>query len=90
LQYSDNGSGINYSKLKEKYLNEYPNSSPTTKELTSYIFRPEVSTSSTVEMSGGRGVGLSFVKDLVTKHGGKISLGIKDGLSFKIVFPLSA
>jgi signal transduction histidine kinase len=88
LTYSDNGSGIDFNKLKEKYQKEYPNTNPSMKDLTAYMFKPDVSTSSTVDMSGGRGIGLSFVKDLIAKHGGKITLGLKDGLSYKIVFPL--
>lgn len=89
VDYSDNGKGLDYTKLKEKYLKLYPGSEPTKSQLSQLIFRPEVSTANTVSTIAGRGVGLSLVKDLVSQYKGKLSFGSSEkGLIFKIVFPI--
>ena len=88
LEYSDDGNGLNWQKIGDKFKKVFPNRPVDRKQLLSAIFNPEFSTSSEVSTIAGRGVGLSLVKDLVTENKGKISVNSSEkGLTFKFVFP---
>ena len=90
IVFSDDGSGLDWEKIKTKYIKLNPKAKDVSKNiLLSSIFSPEFSTSEETGMVAGRGVGLSLVKDIVKENGGTISVNSSDsGLSFKFVFPL--
>jgi two-component system chemotaxis sensor kinase CheA len=93
--FSDDGSGLDWQKIKKKYLEKNPGANVDKKIILSSIFSPEFSTAAEtdtadVSMHAGRGVGLSFVKDLVKEHRGSINVNsTKAGLTFKFTFPLA-
>ena len=90
--FSDDGQGLNWEKIKNKYLKMHPEEKTVTKNvLLSSIFMPEFSTSEETSTVAGRGVGLSLVKDLVKDNGGSINVNSSEsGLSFKFTFPMPA
>ena len=89
--FSDDGRGLDWEKIKAKYLQRHPNATDFSKKvLLPTIFLPEFSTSEEVTSVAGRGVGLSLVRDLVKENGGTIRLETPEtgGLTFKFSFPL--
>ena len=88
--FSDDGRGLDWKKIKEKYMETYPNAKEISKNtLLAAIFSPEFSTADATTQAAGRGVGLSLVKDLVKENNGNISVSSSEsGLSFKFTFPL--
>jgi len=89
ITFSDDGAGLDWKKIKEKYLEKNPGKSVDKKILLSTIFSPEFSTAEETSTAAGRGVGLSFVKDIVKEYNGTIAVNSTEaGLTFKFVFPL--
>jgi chemotaxis protein histidine kinase CheA len=92
IVFSDDGRGLDWEKLKAKYLKLHPETKEVNKKmLLSSIFMPEFSTSEETTTVAGRGVGLSLVKDLVKENNGSINVNsTESGLTFKFVFPIPA
>ena len=92
ITFSDDGHGLDWKKIKNKYLELHPEAKETSKEiLISTIFSPEFSTSDTASTIAGRGVGLSLVKDIVKENNGSINVNSSEsGLAFKFTFPIPA
>ena len=92
ITYSDDGRGLDWEKIKSKYLELHPGSEDVTnKQLLASIFSPEFSTSEETTMVAGRGVGLSLVKDIVKENKGSINVNSSDaGLTFKFTLPIPA
>ncbi|MCL2066324.1 MAG: ATP-binding protein [Treponema sp.] len=90
IVFSDDGHGLDWDKIKARYLELHPGAQDTSKKaLLASIFTPEFSTSDEISMVAGRGVGLSLVRDIVKENGGAISVNSSDhGLSLKFTFPL--
>ena len=90
VTFSDDGGGLNWEKIKTKYLHLHPDAKEVDrKTLLSSIFSPEFSTSEETTTVAGRGVGLSLVKDLVKENNGNIKVDSSDtGLTFKFTFPV--
>ena len=88
--FSDDGRGLDWGKLKAKYLEINPGAKNIDKKvLLSSIFLPEFSTSKETTTVAGRGVGLSLVKDLVKENGGSIKVNsTESGLTLKFTFPM--
>ena len=87
--FSDDGCGLDWKKIKKKYLELHPDANADKKVLLSSIFSPEFSTAEEAGMTAGRGVGLSFVKDLVKEFNGSINVNsAESGLTFKFTFPM--
>ncbi len=93
---SDDGQGVNCSKIKKKaislgLLSEKEASAQTEQETLKLIFQPEVSTSSIITEISGRGIGLEIVAEKVDSLGGQISIETfpGKGTTFKIVLPLT-
>jgi len=87
--FSDDGSGLDWKKIKKKYQERNPGKLVDKKVLLGSIFSPEFSTASEASTAAGRGVGLSLVKDLVKEYNGNINVNSTDaGLVFKFTFPL--
>ena len=91
IAFSDDGHGLDWEKIKAKYLNINPNATDTSKKkLLSLIFTPEFSTSADTTSVAGRGVGLSLIKDLVKEHHGSIKVDSSEaGLTLRFILPLA-
>jgi len=88
ITFSDDGGGLNWQKIKIKYLEKNPGAHVDKKILLGSIFSPEFSTADETSTAAGRGVGLSLVKDLVKENKGAINVNSTDsGLMFKFTFP---
>ena len=92
ITFSDDGRGLDWEKIKAKYLKRSPEAKDTSKKvLLSSIFLPEFSTADDTTLIAGRGVGLSLVKDLVKENGGSIKVDSSPpGLTLKFIFPLAS
>ncbi|MCL2211957.1 MAG: ATP-binding protein [Treponema sp.] len=89
VTFSDDGKGLDWNKIKQKYHEKYPGKAADKKALLGSIFSPEFSTADETSTAAGRGVGLSFVKDLVKEYNGTINVNsTESGLTFKFVFPI--
>ena len=90
--FSDDGQGLDWEKIQNKYLKMHPETKKITKNiLLASIFTPEFSTSEETSTVAGRGVGLSLVKDLVKENSGSINVNSSEsGLTFKFTFPMPA
>ena len=89
VSFSDDGAGLDWKKIEKKYLEKNPGKSADRKVLLNCIFLPEFSTADDASSAAGRGVGLSYVKDLVKENKGTISANsTESGLAFKFIFPL--
>jgi len=87
--FSDDGCGLDWKKIKDKYHSLYPGKPVDKKILLGSIFMPEFSTAEDTTTAAGRGVGLSYVKDLVKEYNGTINVNsTESGLVFKFTFPL--
>ena len=92
LIFSDDGRGLDWEKIKAKYLEMNPKAEKVDKNtLLASIFSPEFSTADDVNSVAGRGIGLSLVKTLVKENNGAINVNSSEaGLTFKFTFPLVA
>jgi len=89
VTFSDDGKGLDWNKIKHKFHEKYPGKIADKKALLGSIFSPEFSTADETTTAAGRGVGLSFVKDLVKENNGTINVNsTESGLTFKFVFPI--
>lgn len=89
VTFSDDGSGLDWKKIQRKYLEKNPGAKVDKKTLLGLIFRPEFSTAAEESTAAGRGVGLSFVKDLVKEYNGTVGVNsTESGLVFKFTFPI--
>jgi two-component system chemotaxis sensor kinase CheA len=92
VTFSDDGSGLDWDKIKAKYFSMYPDTREADRKvLLSAIFSAEFSTAESASTIAGRGVGLSLVKDLVKENNGLIKVNSSEsGLTFKFTFPLAS
>jgi chemotaxis protein histidine kinase CheA len=90
ITFSDDGCGLDWEKIKAKYIALHPKTRAIDKKtLLLAIFSPEFSTSEGTSEIAGRGVGLSLVKDLVKENRGSIKVDSSgSGLTFKFTFPI--
>jgi chemotaxis protein histidine kinase CheA len=90
VTFSDDGKGLDWDKIKTKYLALHPDETKVNKKvLLSSIFTPEFSTSEETSMVAGRGVGLSLVRDLVKENNGTLKVdSTETGLTFQFIFPI--
>lgn len=75
IEFADDGSGLAIQELKKMGLKQrllHPAAS--LQEIAELIFVPELSTSQTISMVSGRGVGLSAVRTILQKEGGDVRL----------------
>ena len=91
INFSDDGRGLDWNKIKNRYLVMNPNATDVSrKTLLLSIFSPEFSTSEETTTVAGRGVGLSLVRDLVKENAGTVNVNSSDtGLTFKFTFPFN-
>jgi len=90
ITFSDDGRGLDWPKIKAKYIAQNPEAKEINKKiLLEAVFSPEFSTSEEAGTIAGRGVGLSLVKDLVKENHGAIKVDSTDsGLTLKFIFPI--
>lgn len=92
VDYFDNGSGINVSKLREKLKQTIPAEAIdklSDVEVANNIFKAGISTKDTVNEVAGRGIGLSGAITDMNLYGGKIELlKFIGGIHFRITSPL--
>jgi len=90
VTFSDDGAGLNWQRIKKKYMEVNPGAKVIDKKvLLGSIFSPEFSTAPETSSAAGRGVGLSLVRDLVRENNGAIAVNSTEaGLVFKFTFPL--
>ena len=96
LSISDDGRGIDVSKLKEKIIEKKMISKDAVEQLSEqeiirYIFEPGFSSAEKVTEISGRGVGMDVVKRSVEGIGGQVLIDTKigEGTSFHLVLPSS-
>jgi len=91
LAFSDDGRGLDWEKIRRKYLDLHPEAKTTSRQtLLAAVFSTGFSSADTITTSAGRGVGLSLVKTLVKENHGHINVtSSESGLNFKFTFPLS-
>ncbi|MGA1846997.1 hybrid sensor histidine kinase/response regulator [Deferribacter abyssi] len=88
----DDGRGIDIKKIRNKAKSlGYEVGEMSDKELIYLIFQPSFSTKNNTTNISGRGEGLSIVKEVMNKIGGKIEIDYKPGLftKFSLIFPVS-
>jgi two-component system chemotaxis sensor kinase CheA len=90
---SDDGSGLNISKIKTKALssgicNQDQLEAMSKKELTKLIFRPGFSTADKITDISGRGVGMDVVNNNLTKLGGTVDINSKEGEGTSVIIKL--
>jgi len=90
LTFSDDGRGLNWDKIRTKYLLKNPNAGAIDKKiLLNTLFSPEFSTADEVSTQAGRGVGLSLVMDIVKSYQGNINVNSTDtGLTFRFLLSM--
>jgi two-component system chemotaxis sensor kinase CheA len=93
---SDDGKGIDFEKLKTRFLASSETSADHSKEinedfLVDYMFSSGVSTTDLITELSGRGLGLAIVKEKIEQLGGTIQVSSKRnaGTEFKIIVPVS-
>lgn len=92
----DDGAGINFSKVRQKYAINHHLSSAEAEDieeqkLIDYLFTSGVSTSDMITDLSGRGLGLTIAKEKIDQMGGALTVkSLKDqGTEFLIEVPLS-
>lgn len=93
LNVQDDGSGINSEVIRRKYSEKNPTidiSNYTEDQIINIIFDPFFSTRDEVSALSGRGVGMSAIKEVVEKLGGRIEIDtvVGRGSSFLFFIPL--
>lgn len=93
LTISDDGSGIDPEKVREKAFEKnliHADKTLSERETLDLIFLPGFTTAETVSETSGRGVGLDAVREMIENAGGGIDIKTqKDvGTTFEIVLPI--
>ena len=94
VEFSDDGSGLNYQRIREQALAQKlidKKDKLTDAETVNLIFTPGLSTAAQVTELSGRGIGLDVVRAEVIALGGRIDVSSETnkGTKFKLVLPLT-
>ena len=94
IEFSDDGAGLNYPRIREQALSQKLISNTdelTDAETVNLIFTPGLSTAAQVTELSGRGIGLDVVRAEVIALGGRIDVSSEanKGTKFKLVLPLT-
>jgi two-component system chemotaxis sensor kinase CheA len=84
IEIADDGAGIDWKRVAEKAQRAGLSTSPT--DLHQLIFSAGVSTRDAVTETSGRGVGLSAVRDAITKLGGTVVVESRPGNGTTVMF----
>lgn len=95
IMVEDDGSGLNYDKIRSKLVDEGEKTQAevdkmTSRDLVKLIFSSGFSTADNVNEDGGKGVGMGVVTDRVNELGGKLIVATKKNLysRFTVTCPL--
>jgi len=95
--FSDDGKGIDYDTVREvaikkKIVSEIDADNMLPTQMINLIFSPKLSTSETVDINSGQGIGMYAIKQSVNEMGGKLSIktGKGRGCTFTIMLPPTA
>ncbi len=95
LRYSDDGAGLESFLLTRKAVQLGIADSESLKtwspeEVINLIFHPGFTTAETADLTSGRGMGMTLVRDLVKDAGGRCQLKSEPGKSFELemIFPI--
>ena len=94
IEFSDDGAGLNYQRIREQALTQKLISQTdklSDAETVNLIFTPGLSTAAQVTELSGRGIGLDVVRAEVIALGGRIDVSSEanKGTKFKLVLPLT-
>jgi ligand-binding sensor domain-containing protein/PAS domain-containing protein len=96
FNYKDDGQGLDLERIKEKALRSGKYSkeklqSLKNSDIAKLIFKDGFTTLDQTSQIGGRGEGMSLIKDLVGKNNGKMKFSFSKGQYFElgVVFPLN-
>jgi chemosensory pili system protein ChpA (sensor histidine kinase/response regulator) len=94
FEFSDDGAGLNYAKLREKALANgslQANEEASDDQLAQLIFTPGLSTATEITEIAGRGIGMDVVRSEIAGLGGRIDVSSKrgEGTKFLIHLPLT-
>lgn len=94
IQVSDDGSGINLEKVKQKGISLgllSPHTEYSKDDILKLIFHPGFTTADSISQVSGRGVGMDVVQSEVTSIGGSVTIFTEKGLGskFKLVLPVT-
>jgi len=94
IEFSDDGAGLNYQRIREQALTQKLISQAdklSDAETVNLIFTPGLSTAAQVTELSGRGIGLDVVRAEVIALGGRIDVSSEAniGTKFKLVLPLT-
>ena len=94
LEFSDDGAGLNYKRIREQAVSQKlisVDAKLSDAETTNLIFTPGLSTASQVTELSGRGIGLDVVRAEIMALGGRIEVSseLQKGTKFKLVLPLT-
>jgi chemosensory pili system protein ChpA (sensor histidine kinase/response regulator) len=94
FEFSDDGAGLNYSKLREKAIAKgimRPDEAASDDQLAQLIFMQGISTAAEITEIAGRGVGMDVVRSEIAALGGRIDVSSKrgQGTQFTIRLPLT-
>lgn len=94
IKVSDDGSGIDLDKVKEKGLSLgllSPNKQYPREEIINLIFHPGFTTADKVSQVSGRGVGMDVVKSEIGAIGGNVTVTTEEGKGsvFQLVIPVT-
>jgi len=94
LRVQDDGRGLNLEHLRERAiasgnLTQEASELLDHKQLMQLIFLPSVSTSKTISIDAGRGIGMSVVSDIARTLRGKLNIASRSnrGCTFTLTFP---
>jgi chemotaxis protein histidine kinase CheA len=76
LTISDDGRGLNLTRIKEKMSHKEATSSPSLETIASWIFLDGVSTANRISHISGRGVGMGAMKHFIEGIGGSIAVSL--------------
>jgi chemosensory pili system protein ChpA (sensor histidine kinase/response regulator) len=91
LSVVDDGSGLNFARIREKALELgllKPEDNPTDAEIAELIFHPGFSTAQEVTQLAGRGVGMDVVKSEIAALGGRVDLASEHGKGTRLTIYL--
>ena len=94
FEFSDDGAGLNYSKLREKAIAKgvlRADEGASDDQLAQLIFMQGISTAAEITEIAGRGVGMDVVRSEISALGGRIDVSSKrgQGTQFTIRLPLT-
>jgi two-component sensor histidine kinase/PAS domain-containing protein len=81
IRYEDDGAGLAIDQLRKKGMeNHHIDSQSSLQEIANLIFHQGISTSSSVSMISGRGVGMGAVRRFVEAEGGQVQLCLDEAI----------